>query len=970
MARGVRAGRAYVEIGTELGGLQDGLKAAQDKLSAFGTAIRGLGGKMMALSGAILAPLGASTKVAADFEREMAQVSTVLANPEAHMKSFTKGIRDMSVQMGEGTKTLSKGLYDILSASIAPEQAMNVLAVSAKAAKAGLTETGVAADAITTVLNAYGFSSDRASAVSDVLFKTVERGKITFEELAGQIGQTASLSATAGLSIQEVGGFIATLTRNGVQSGTAMTGLNAVIKSFLDPSDEAAKAAKKIGVEMSATTLKTRGLHGVFSDLSKLPPDVLAKLFPDIDALKAVLPAMRDLQAFGGDIQAISQSAGATEVAYKKMSATLDSSMTRLRESLTATFTLIGEALLPASKEFIDSLLPLLERAREWLTLHKDLIPNIAKTAVVIGVAGAALVVVGTVVSTLAVPLGAVATVLGLVATGFTTVTGVIGLLLGPIGLLAIAVYTSGRAFYGLVPTVRTAMASICAVLSDSWAAIGNVLRSGWDVIRALFSGGSISLYAAWRDFTINVGIAWSTLQSDLLAVWSIFMWVLRKTWLTLHAWLVDLWAQLEAKWDAFTTSVVNKIREPIATIRKWIRTHEEQLETIIKAIVAYRTLALAIGAATVATRALAMAFASVKIAIASVGAIVTTLLSPIGIILVGIVALGVAFYKWVPIVRWAVDTIKHYMGTTWTAIAYALRKAWDLMRAVWSGDTKAMNRAWEEFVKAVDVAWQWVKHSLAKAWDALVLLWERKGEVMGQAWASFKDLVVKAWDATQTLLISAWNYLGEMWAKRNNAMAIVWSGFKTAVKAIWDALWAVFDTYFKLIADEWEGNTTFMLDAWNLLMKGLRWALNKFKEFLISVWETIKPDFLRLVKYIQDVWTYALRDLRNAWNAFWDDVYSKAMSIPGMSFVLGGVSTRTRSSLLPDGRAAALLQQVSRQMAAIPSISQPGRFAFTPAAADHAASSDERVAAGIERMNRLLEKIDGRVNALGMTFR
>jgi TP901 family phage tail tape measure protein len=111
----------------------------------------------------------------------------------------------MSIQFGEGTGTLAKGLYDILSASIPAEKALYVLSVSAKAARAGLTDTGVAADAITTILNAYGLSAEKAGDVSDWLFSVVKKGKLTFAELAPSIGMVATTASSAGVDLNELG---------------------------------------------------------------------------------------------------------------------------------------------------------------------------------------------------------------------------------------------------------------------------------------------------------------------------------------------------------------------------------------------------------------------------------------------------------------------------------------------------------------------------------------------------------------------------------------------------------------------------------------------------------------------------------------------------------------------------------------------------------------------------------------------
>ena len=136
-------------------------------------------GKMMMIFGGIAtAVFAVAVKGAADLETQLANVSTML--DESAMKilpEYRRGLQALSVEFGESTQTLSKGLYDILSASIPPAEALNVLEISAKAAAAGITDTGVAADAITTILNSYGMSADQAGMVSDKLFAIVKEGK-------------------------------------------------------------------------------------------------------------------------------------------------------------------------------------------------------------------------------------------------------------------------------------------------------------------------------------------------------------------------------------------------------------------------------------------------------------------------------------------------------------------------------------------------------------------------------------------------------------------------------------------------------------------------------------------------------------------------------------------------------------------------------------------------------------------------
>ena len=142
-------------MGLDLGNLLVHLRADSSQFNRIiGGAMRTMKryAKYAAVAGT--AQLTLSVRAYAKFEEQMANVSTMLdEHTMKYMPAYGEAIKQMAMEFGEGTDTLSKGLYDILSASVAPAKAMKVLAVSAKAAKAGMTSTAVAADAITTILN-------------------------------------------------------------------------------------------------------------------------------------------------------------------------------------------------------------------------------------------------------------------------------------------------------------------------------------------------------------------------------------------------------------------------------------------------------------------------------------------------------------------------------------------------------------------------------------------------------------------------------------------------------------------------------------------------------------------------------------------------------------------------------------------------------------------------------------------------
>lgn len=128
-SRGIRAGRAYVELGVS-DKLTAGLKAAQARLAAFGAGVQSIGLKTAAVGGAILAPLAGAVQTFSTAGDELEKMATrtglsVEALSElkyaadlsgSSLQTFEKGIKRMQATVkdaGDGLATASDALQSI-----------------------------------------------------------------------------------------------------------------------------------------------------------------------------------------------------------------------------------------------------------------------------------------------------------------------------------------------------------------------------------------------------------------------------------------------------------------------------------------------------------------------------------------------------------------------------------------------------------------------------------------------------------------------------------------------------------------------------------------------------------------------------------------------------------------------------------------------------------------------------------------
>jgi TP901 family phage tail tape measure protein len=263
--------------------------------------------------GALAAGLGYSIYAAVQLEQRLRNVSTIAPEVGDHIGEFADRLLEMSKTVPQSVNQLAEGLYDVVSSGFAAEDAMRILQVSSVAASAGLTDTATSARAITSVLNAYGLSAMNASEVSDVLFATVNAGIVTFEQAANQIGDFIGLAAASGAEFSDVMGGFAAITRAGINSAQAATGIQNVLRALVRPSENLQAALKDIGMESGAASIEALGFKGTIEALAKaensatlqaqgmskamadqaakvdLSAAAAARLFPDIEAVRAVL---------------------------------------------------------------------------------------------------------------------------------------------------------------------------------------------------------------------------------------------------------------------------------------------------------------------------------------------------------------------------------------------------------------------------------------------------------------------------------------------------------------------------------------------------------------------------------------------------------------------------------------------------------------------------------------------------------
>lgn len=374
------------------------LKITDKQLKDVGESVSKAGSKFLIAGTAMAAGLGVAIKKAGDFQEQMSFVATMLGDQsEKYMPGFESALKSMATTYGQSTATLSKGLYDILSASISAEEATKFLETSVRAAEAGFVDAGLTADALTTVVNAYSLSADRAGDISDWFFSIVEKGKTTMGELAPSIGLVLPLAKSLGVSLEDVGASLTVMTRAGIKTDIAVTSLKAIMGAFLKPTKELITLTKEWGFASSQAAMKELGMAEVVERLSKVESVRLPQLIVEKTALTGLLTILDKKNEFMKDSISISERAGKTDEMLAKRQNDLNVQMRKLRETVNILMVEVGTALIPVIKELAERIVENIDKFRDFVKENAGLIKNVAiLTPAILLLSGAFLKIVGT----------------------------------------------------------------------------------------------------------------------------------------------------------------------------------------------------------------------------------------------------------------------------------------------------------------------------------------------------------------------------------------------------------------------------------------------------------------------------------------------------------------------------------------------------------------------------------------------
>jgi len=313
---------------------------AEEGLNKASKGGRRLTGSMIALVGGVgglTLAVKSTLKSWFAFDKAMVEVSTIAGVTNKRMTELRRSALLLSQSLGLDATEAAQGFYQALSAGVDESEVVEFMQNVGKFGQAAMTDTATATDLLTTALNSYNLDASQAAEVSDRLFTTIKLGKTNGEQLARSFARASGAASAGDVSMQELLGTVAQLTKKGVPTAEAFTQIKAAIQALYNPSSELVDIYDKLGVSGGRQLIKQEGLAGALDKVRTATNGndaVLIKALRSSEAYNGALFLTAENLEDVRDLTAqVANGTGAVDEAAAKVGELLENKITALKTS-------------------------------------------------------------------------------------------------------------------------------------------------------------------------------------------------------------------------------------------------------------------------------------------------------------------------------------------------------------------------------------------------------------------------------------------------------------------------------------------------------------------------------------------------------------------------------------------------------------------------------------------------------------
>lgn len=360
--------KATLVLSGSTGRLKRALASAQ-------TSMRGVANKMRrrarmlgraiatAMAGAGAAMAGVAKKavsMAATFEKEMTKVSTLVGLSRERVQGMRDDVLALAAQTAQAPVKLAKALFRLTSGGERGAQVLRSLRKAAQAARIGMGNVGNLTRVATSSVQAFSKQGETLNSVLNTIFFTIREGNVRVDRLQNSLGQVQSMAAESGVTFDDLGAFLAVVSRSMGDTQKAARGLRSFLGRLQTAPRKMAEEFEKAGfsIDEFRQQLEDRGLPQALIGLVERSRDTDAEIANLVGSVRSLSPI---LGAAGGQAEEFARIARDMtnaqeefEGAVSETSRTLADQVGRLKATADSAMIQIGQRMSGAVGDFVD----------------------------------------------------------------------------------------------------------------------------------------------------------------------------------------------------------------------------------------------------------------------------------------------------------------------------------------------------------------------------------------------------------------------------------------------------------------------------------------------------------------------------------------------------------------------------------------------------------------------------------------
>lgn len=356
------------------------------------------------MGGVAVAGIGASVKMAADFESSMARVGAITGASAGDMQRFEAIAREMGAATTFSASEAAEALQYLSMAGFSVDDSISSLPGVLSLASAAQIDLGHSADIVSNIMSGFGWEASETGTAVDILTKTMTTANTDLPRLGEAMKMVAPVSNSLGISMEDTATAIGKMGDAGISGSQAGTALRAMLLSLANPTGQTVKAMEDLGIEVI-------NADGAMKPL----PELIGHIGDKMDGMTEAQMTQTAAQLVGREAtsgflallevgedglaeysQALTDSAGTAEEMARVQNDTVNGAFKEFKSALEEVGIAVGQEYLPVVREIIDV-------GTEVMRWAGDLNPELISMALNFGAASAGIALAVTTLGKLAI---------------------------------------------------------------------------------------------------------------------------------------------------------------------------------------------------------------------------------------------------------------------------------------------------------------------------------------------------------------------------------------------------------------------------------------------------------------------------------------------------------------------------------------------------------------------------------------